>query len=194
MSDMADLFTEKKKPHVLDLCVPLVYAKTDIMKVYREIQVKLPSYYYDVKCEDLQITKRSIGLESDNVVICLEYNVAYKFYPVNGERVCQTYKSKFTKTIPLHHFRHSQRKSVSIKDFISADGACIFVRDMDVKNGGLRSKLVDNVYHTIVTSIIKVAFEIKLFSNHNVYVLGMSDKLADPMPVNFNPCHLGSKK
>lgn len=154
---------------VVDLCVPHVFA-VKTQDFFDVNYMRLPGVICRCECENVEIVRRSISFTCNNVVLCIEYRICLKFFPLNGAPYCQTFDACFTKTIPFNAFKtFPANRPINLEQFLQAQGACVGVELIDNQ---CLCFAVPGVCSTFI--IFTAAFFVvtKLFQERNVIVLG----------------------
>jgi hypothetical protein len=181
---------DNKMLDLLDICVPLVFAKTGNIKAYKESVLKFPAVYCDVKCKDVYITSRAVAMDCNQLLVCLNYNAEYIFIPVNGERFTKTFKSQVVIKVPKDHFRTATGSHINTFDFLNGAGTFIKVKKIDFHNVGCKPQSKNQQPETLVKTVFKFVFEVKMFRDHNIQVPGMDSRPVERLPIETAHCNV----
>ena len=174
---------DKAKP--IDLCVQVAYARfiKDFFSVFKFIEI--PSAICRCECENVEVTDRTVTFTCDSVIICIEFIICLKFFPLTGNPYCQTFPACFRRTIPFFKFNHFPKGySISLEEFQQAEGVCLEVDFIDCFCNAFPFDCTTFIYVNLFFNL-----RVKLFQERNVIVRG--DFFGGPvvkLPKKVDPC------
>jgi hypothetical protein len=145
----------------LDLIANVVFAKDVELRYLVFADFEFPFIIERCKCENVEITRRSIAFNPDSVTLCVDYIICIKFFPLGKAPYCQSFNACFTKTIPYYEFRRTPGYgNITREEFAQAEGAAIDVRFVRCfcfigSSGECFSSVLNDVYFDIIVKLIQ---------------------------------------
>ncbi|GAB6181325.1 hypothetical protein JCM14036_26440 [Desulfotomaculum defluvii] len=177
------------RPKQVDICVPVAFATHEQLHKDAFVDTNIfvfPSNICRVECENVEITDRTITFNCDQLTLCVDYILCFKFFPKVGMPYCQTFQCCFVKEVKFKEFHYTsyKKRHISLEDFNEAQGACVEVEVYP--KFGCFNKLIHLTKFdpclTLIINFIRFNIRVKLLQDRNLIVQAIVGEPAVRLP------------